>query len=92
MDILLIVATAIVLTAAGYAQHQVSRYTKGAGRILLIRSILIITGIAFGAVMAKFYFAETVPALLVFLGGFGLVHVPAAVILFIKRERGETKT
>ena len=92
MDISLIVAAAFALMAAGYAQHQISRYTKGELRTLLIRSVLITTGIAFGLFMARFYFDKTITALLAFLVGFGLVHVPAALILFIKRKRGEKKT
>jgi hypothetical protein len=33
---------------------------------------------------------EAYPAPLVFLSGFGLVHVPAAFIPMLKRERGES--
>ena len=56
---------------------------------MLTRGILILIGVAFGFVAAKYYASTALPAPLVFLSGFGLVHVPAAVILALKRKRGE---
>jgi hypothetical protein len=58
-----------------------------------LRGILIAVGIAFGYVTTSFYVqADGIRGLLAFLGGFGLVHVPAAFILFLKRQRGEGKS
>jgi hypothetical protein len=52
--------------------------------------VLIVTGIAFGVTMAILYgFRFGIWPPLTFVAAFGLVHVPAAFILFIKRRRGE---
>lgn len=88
---LLALAAALLLAVAIYAQRQIGNFTKGAARIAATRVILGAVGIAFGLVSAgkvEGALSET----LVFLMGFGLVHVPAAFILFIKRRRGSGKT
>ena len=87
-----IVAVAL-LAAAGYAQYRIPRHTAGTMKILLTRAILIAVGIALGYVMSRNNAdAHGSAALLLFLIGFGLVHLPAAFILFIKRERGSGKS
>jgi hypothetical protein len=83
------VAAAALLFVAGYAQSRIPRYTAGATKILLTRTMLIVVGIAFGYVLSRNEAgARGSASLLLFLMGFGLVHLPAAFILFIKRERG----
>ena len=59
---------------------------------MLARSVLIATGIGLGTVSAAIVAAGTSRALLVFLIGFGAVHVPAALILLIKRARHSGKS
>ena len=86
--LLWILTAAVLLAAAGYAQFRIARYTAGATRVAFARAVLIVVGIAFGYAAAKaFADGQSIPAWLVFLTGFGLVHLPAAIILFIKRER-----
>lgn len=86
-------AAAVLLTATGYAQYRIPRHTSGAGKVMLTRLVLIVTGLAFGYVLAQTYSdSRGLPWLLVFLNGFGLVHLPAAIILFIKSERGSGKS
>jgi hypothetical protein len=93
MNVFLLLILALpVIAAAGYAQLQIPRYTAARLRVLLTRAILIATGIALGYVPAVIYTKDPLIALLIFLIGFGVVHVPAAFILFIKRERGAGKT
>jgi hypothetical protein len=94
MEMLLwILAAAVLLAAAGYAQFRIACYTAGATRVVFARVVLIVVGIAFGYVAAKaFADGQSIPAWLVFFTGFGLVHLPAAIILFIKRERGAGKS
>jgi hypothetical protein len=92
MEILTMVLAALLLiTGALYAQGQIPRYTRGSGRIMLTRALLIIVGIAFGW-LGTYEVAGRVPQVLAFLIGFGLVHLPAAVILFIKSRRGAGKS
>jgi len=93
MDIfLLIILASLLIAAAGYAQLQIPRYTAGKLRVILTRTILIFAGIALGYVSAAFYVNDPLLALLAFLSGFGAVHVPATVILLVKRERGAGKS
>ncbi|HET9663343.1 MAG TPA: hypothetical protein VFP00_03880 [Burkholderiales bacterium] len=83
---------ALLLTAAGYAQYRIPFHTAGATRIAVTRGMLLAAGIAFGYVNAAISGAQDGLALLMFLIGFGLVHAPAAIILFIKRHRGSGAT
>lgn len=89
MDILLmLILVVIVLAAAGYTHYRLPFHTNSPGGLWFIRIFLIVLGIAFGLVSAGYY-AEPMDLswVLGFLGGFGLVHVPGAVILFLKRQR-----
>jgi hypothetical protein len=85
---LLMILAAALLTIAGYAQYRVRFHTASPGRALLTRAILAVVGIAFGWLSAG-YADSPVNAGLAFLCGFGVVHVPAAFILFLKRARAE---
>lgn len=78
----------LMLTAAVYVHRQIPLFTKGRGKKLIAHALLIVVGIAFGltrAIDAVGY----LPQIMTFLVGFGLVHLPAAIILFIKSRRGE---
>ena len=82
---------ALHLAAAVYAQRHLSSFVAGERRGLALRILLIVTGIAVGA-LALMYATQPHVAVLAFLSGFGAVHVPAAVILFLKRARGAAKS
>lgn len=85
-------AMAVVLLAlAAYAQYRIAAHTLGS-RVLLARAVLAGIGAAFGLVMAAGYRDDPSLALLAFLVGFGMVHFPAALILFFKHQRGEGKS
>jgi hypothetical protein len=88
---LLALTAAILLTAAGYAQYRIPFHTATRGRALLTSAVLALVGLAFGYVSMA-YAHTPAQALLAFLAGFGLVHLPAAVILFLKRARGEGRS
>ena len=88
----LLLLTAVTLTAAGYAQYRTPYHTRTHKDAWIARLLLIGVGLAFGFVVATVYTAtEGVDQVLAFLSGFGAVHVPPAVILFIKRRRGERR-
>ena len=75
----------LLLALAAYAQFQIPRFTSGSGNTMLARGVLAVTGIGLGFVSAAaVYPADPSRALLTFLIGFGVVHFPAALILFIK--------
>lgn len=91
MSVLLSLILAVaVLCAAVYAQYRIPFHTPNAGQALVARMVLLLVGAAFGAVAATTYAgAQGGSYLLGFLTGFGLVHVPAAAILFLKRQRAK---
>jgi len=91
MIFLAALATAALLVVAGYAQYRVPFHTVGRARILATRGLLIVVGVAFGYVTSRY--AETPLGMwLALFAGFGAVHVPAAIILFVKRARGSGKS
>jgi hypothetical protein len=94
MEILVLTGVAaLLLAAAGYAQYRIPRHTAGNTKVIVARAILAVVGAAFGYVMSTVYIeTRGFAAVLVFLIGFGLVHLPAALILFMKRSRGTGKS
>lgn len=86
-----VLVAAALLAAALYAQHRVAFHTAGAGRVLLTRAVLAIVGMLLGAVAAGLA-PDRASAAIAFAQGFGLAHVPAALILFLKRARHEGRS
>lgn len=82
--------TITVLSAAAYAQYRIPFHTANAVQSWVTRLILGIIGIGAGFMSAdRNQEVAGIFPVLAFLSGFGAVHVPAAFILFIKRQRGE---
>ena len=79
---------ALGLIALGYAHARLPRHTRHRRHVWITRSVLLITGVALGALAATWtqaaYGTGMLPA---FLAGLGLVHVPAAIILALKSWR-----
>ena len=88
----MIVSASAVLAATIYAQREIPRFTAGARAARLTRLGLIVLGLVFGYVAADTFSATGTPGLLTFLIAFGAVHVPAALILLIKRAGGAGKS
>lgn len=84
---LMSISAVLFLAATGYAQQKIPLFTKGS-RVLLTRAGLVLVGIGFG-LAASAPIEDRLLQLLTFVAGFGLVHVPAAIILFIKGRRTE---
>lgn len=92
MEIVLAILLALaMLMAAGYVHKKIPQFTRGRARVMLVRALLIAVGAAFGA-MAALQTHSGLWQAIAFATGFGLVHVPAAVILFVKSKRGVGKT
>lgn len=85
--IAMLLLTAVTLAAAAYTHHRIPYHTSTQKRRWISHSILIIVGVAFGWTNTQQYPVTGLLAMLVFLGSFGVVHVPAAAILFIKRQQ-----
>jgi tellurite resistance protein TehA-like permease len=91
MNLLGAVIAAAFIAAAGYAQYRIPAHTATPANAWLVRAVLALVGIALGYV-GSLYAQDPAGALVAFLAGFGVVHFPAAVILFIKRARGTGKS
>lgn len=92
MEIVFLTFSACVMVAAAaYAHHLISRYVERPQKLLLTRTLLLLTGLVFGFAWAMNYPADPFLALLAFLVGLGAVHVPAAVMLFLKYGRGRAR-
>jgi hypothetical protein len=81
--------SAAMLVAAAYAHLRIPRFSATRSGVMLARGVLVLVGVAFGLVAANYYASPELPAALVFASGFGFAHVPAALILMLKRQRGE---
>jgi hypothetical protein len=89
----LAVAAVVLVAAAAYAQIGVARFTAGSGKAALARSVLFVVGVAFGYVATtRFADLGRIDQLLVFASAFGLVHAPAAIILFLKKQSAAGKS
>jgi hypothetical protein len=78
-----------VLALAAYAQYRTGFHTATPLQAAIARLTLVLVGIGFG--WTTLLWAMQPAAWLnavIFLTAFGLVHVPAAVVLYIKRQRG----
>lgn len=77
------------LTAAIYAQYRLPFLTATRNQAWWARVILMVTGIAFGLVAVKQIGSNEsgLMQLLIFFAAWGLVHFPAAIILFLKQQQ-----
>lgn len=83
------VTAAVLLAAAAYAQWAVPRLTRGAVNGWALRLLLVLLGAAVGLSLAQLNGNGT-GTFALFVLGFGLVHVPPALVLLLKRLRGES--
>lgn len=92
MDLLIsaILAFATLFFAA-YVHRQIPAFTNSRKKILFTRTLLVIVGIAFGAAVS-FYTTQAAQKIISFIAAFGMVHMPAAIILMIKSRRGEGRS
>lgn len=81
---------ALLVAVAAYAQYRIGFHTATRARAALTRVVLALVGVGLGYVAAAYALGGSSVA--AFLSGFGLVHLPAAMILFAKRMRGEGKS
>jgi len=86
-----VLLAAVLLAVAFYAQHRVAFHTARPRNIAITRAVLALVGLAAGWV-ASAYAPAGAPTMLAFVQAFGLVHVPAALILFFKRARHEGRS
>lgn len=82
-------AATCMLLLSLYAQWSIPNQVKGRKRTFLTRALLAAAGTALGLFAVQFGHVADVSAsaIALFLIGFGQVHAPAAVILFLKSQR-----
>lgn len=86
----MILILAITISATVYAHYRLPFHTPNRTQLWATRLLLIAIGMAFGWAMSDVYTdVQEGAAVLVFLSAFGVVHIPAAIILWIKRKRKE---
>jgi hypothetical protein len=83
----LMVAAGVAAFVAAYAQRRISDFTAGSAKAALTRTLLLVVGLAVGYLGVSAYPDDRSAGLLAFVVGFGAVHVPAALILFLKGQR-----
>ena len=92
MLLLLIASAALAVFAAVYAQLRIPEFTAGTAKAMLTRSVLALAGLGVGYVSVTQHPGHPLVELLEFILGFGVVHVPAALILFFKGQRRAGKS
>jgi uncharacterized membrane protein len=85
------IAAALAMAAAVYVQLRLAQFTATPLKLTLARTILFAVGVGCGYVGAQMY-RELPASVLAFIIGFGVVHLPATGILFLKRQRGEGRS
>ena len=87
---LLVILTALLFAATAYVHHRLPIHTRDSGKTWLLRFLLIFVGAGLGWVSMTWFRDITEAARsILFLFGFGLAHLPAFFILYLKRQRGE---
>lgn len=89
MDLIsVLLMTGLSVAAAIYTHYRLPFLTATRTQAAWARAILMLTGVAFGfvAVWQIGSNESGLMQLLIFLAAWGLVHVPAAIILFLKQQ------
>ena len=81
------IAAVLTCAVAGFAQWRVGDFTATPTRAWITRVVLLALGVAVGVLTMRN--AQPAGDVAWFLVGFGLVHVPPAIVLLLKGLRGE---
>lgn len=88
--VLLIAMMAAPIAAAVYAHYRLPFQTPNSTQLWITRLLLISVGMGFGWAMSRVYLdVEGGEAIAAFIGAFGVAHIPAAIILFLKKQRSK---
>jgi hypothetical protein len=86
---MLAIEAVIALCVAAFAQWRIAYYTRGAARRWTARLLLAVLGAAVGYTLVRHSTASAGENVALFVLGFSLVHVPAAIVLALKGWRHE---
>ena len=90
MDLIsLLIMAGFSVAAAIYTHYRLPFLTTTRAQAGWARAILMLTGVAFGWVAVEQIgrHESGFMQLLIFVAAWGLVHVPAAIILFLKQQQ-----
>lgn len=73
------------VVATVYAHWCLPGTIRSTGQAVVVRSLLAFTGLGTGLIAMNAL--PDRPAWLAFSVGFGVIHIPAAAIIFLKRQR-----
>lgn len=84
----MIIAVVLALALAAWVHYRLGFQIAGTGQLWAGRIMLLLVGAGFGWAMSQVYVdAQGLAAAWVFLTSFGVVHLPAAIILWLKKQR-----
>ena len=86
---MLFLEAALLFCVALFAQWRIAYFTRGAGRRWTARLILALLGAAIGYTLIRYSDRPSAENAALFMLGFSLVHVPAAIVLALKGWRHE---
>jgi len=86
---MLLIEAALLFCVALFAQWRIAYFTRGAGRRWTARLILALLGAAIGFTLVRYSDRPLAENVALFMLGFSVVHVPAAIILALKGWRRE---
>lgn len=82
----------VTLPAAAYAHYRLPQHAEGRATLWLTRLFLLALGMGVGWATSQRYFPleSSSAQVSLFLVGFGVAHLPAAAVLFLKHLRHKT--
>ncbi|MFA5495647.1 MAG: hypothetical protein WC247_12795 [Porticoccaceae bacterium] len=84
----MILVALLTLWPAAYAHYRLPLQITSRRELWLAHLMLIAVGLGFGWAMSAVYLSPVdAPPVLTFIAGFGAVHIPAAIILWLKKQR-----
>jgi uncharacterized membrane protein YjdF len=86
----LLLLTLVTLAAAVYAHYRIPQHTSSARDRWFVHILLVVLGLALAWVNVQRYPISGLTQILVFASSFGVAHIPAAGILFIKNQQKKT--
>ena len=92
MTLLLLLAAVLAAVVTAYAQARIPDFTRGGSKATMTRVILGLVGLAVGYLGLLEYPNDPLAGALSFIVGVGVVHTPAAIILFLKAQRRSGKS